>query len=178
MVIVNFVGAPCSGKSTLACNLFTELKKRHLNTEYLHEYVKTLIWENNIDDINNQYYIAKKQYTMLKNVNASTDYTVTDSPLILGLLYNEYNKHNVSDISKTKEFILGHLREFASESLYIFVKRNRNFAYKTQGRIHNETESDLIENLLEIMLRNLGINYMTITTDDPIDTVLEYAQII
>lgn len=177
-MIINFVGAPCSGKSTLACNLFTELKKRHLNTEYLHEYVKTLIWENNIDDINNQYVVAKKQYTMLKNVNASTDYTVTDSPLILGLLYNEYNKYNVSDITKTREFILGHLREFASESLYIFVKRNRNFAYKTQGRIHSEAESDYIESLLEIMLKNLGINYLEVNPDDPIENILEFVQLI
>ena len=101
--IINIVGAPCSGKSTLACELFVKLKKNHTNTEYVNEFVKSLIWDERFDDINDQFYVAKKQYNIIKNVIKKVEYVICDSPLFISLFYNEYNQDNMSDKIKTKQ---------------------------------------------------------------------------
>ena len=170
--IINIVGAPCSGKSTLACELFVYLKKRHMNVEYVNEFVKNLIWENNLEDINDQYYVAKNQYKIIKNVSKKVDYIICDSPLFNSLFYNEYNKNNISNVEKTKEFILEKMKELEESSRYIFLDRNKDFPFFETGRIHSSEESSDIENYMKKMLNDLNISFYEVFPETDLDLLL------
>lgn len=171
-VIINLVASPCSGKSTLACSIFVHLKKLHLDVEYITEFAKDLIWEDRIDELNNQYYVSYQQYKILKNVYGKVDYIICDSPLAMSLFYNYYNGDNVSDVFKTSQFILDKMEEFQN-SVYIFLRRNNELPYLQTGRIHTETQSAEIQENLEYLLKCCDINYFTMNTGDPFDMILE-----
>lgn len=172
-LLINFVGAPSCGKSTISALAFVKLKTAHKSSELVQEYAKQLVWAENYEDLSNQWYVSKKQYEMLKAVYGKVNYLVTDSPLILGLHYNRYHQDNVCDVQKTEKMILSKMNEF--NNVYIFLTRNKSIPYEKIGRIHNEKQSMEIEKILKDLLNELNLQYLEITSDiDNIDQILEY----
>ena len=161
--IINLVGSPSSGKSIIAALLFTELKMMHKRTEYVQEYAKTLVWQNRLDELANQYNVTMEQYKMIKAVNGKVEYICLDSPLLLGIYYNRYNPDNVSNIEKTDKMILNKIDEF--DNIYIFIERNKEFPYEIEGRIHNERESNEISLHLIEILKEFRIPYKSFRSD-------------
>ena len=161
--IINLVGSPSSGKSLIAALLFTELKMMHKRTEYVQEYAKTLVWQNKLDELANQYNVTMKQYKMIKAVNGKVEYICLDSPLLLGIYYNRYHPDNVSNIEKTEKMILNKIDEF--DNIYIFIERNKEFPYEIEGRIHNEDESNEISLYLIDILKEFRIPYKSFRSD-------------
>jgi hypothetical protein len=171
-VIINLVASPCSGKSTLACELFVHFKKLHMDVEYITEIAKDLIWKNQMDKLNDQYYVSCEQYKILKSVYGKVDYIICDSPLFMSLFYNYYNENNFSDILKTSRWILDSIHEFRN-NFYIFIKRNKNLEYRNIGRIHSEEESSDIEEKIEYLLKCCDISYFEMTTGESHDVLME-----
>lgn len=161
--IINLVGSPSSGKSLIAALLFTELKMMHKRTEYVQEYAKTLVWQNRLDELANQYNVTTEQYKMIKAVNGKVQYICLDSPLLLGIYYNRYHPDNVSNVAKTEKMILNRINEF--HNIYIFIERNKEFPYELEGRIHNEKESDEISIKLKEILKEFNIPFKTFKSD-------------
>jgi nicotinamide riboside kinase len=161
--IINLIGSPSSGKSLIAALLFAELKMMHKRTEYVQEYAKTLVWQNRLDELANQYNVTTEQYKMIKSVNNKVEFICLDSPLLLGIYYNRYHTDNVSNVEKTEKMILDKMQEF--DNIYIFIERNTEFPYEIEGRIHNEQESnDISIKLLEI-LKEFGLPYKSFRSD-------------
>jgi len=172
-LLINFVGAPSCGKSTISALTFVKLKTSHKSSELVQEYAKQLVWAENYEDLSNQWYVSKKQYEMLRAVYGKVNYLITDSPLILGMHYNRYHKDNVCDVKKTEKMILSKMTEF--NNVYIFLKRNRTIPYEKTGRIHDEQQSMEIEKNLKNLLDELNLQYLEITSDiNNIDCILEY----
>lgn len=161
--IINLVGSPSSGKSLIAALLFTELKMMHKRTEYVQEYAKTLVWQNRLDELANQYNVTMEQYKMIKAVNGKVEYICLDSPLLLGIYYNRYHPDNVSNIEKTEKMILNKIDEF--DNIYIFIERNKEFPYEIEGRIHNEHESNEISLHLIDILKEFKLPYKSFRSD-------------
>lgn len=44
-ILINMLGSPSSGKTSLSAKLFAQLKAMDLNAEYTSEYVKGWAWE-------------------------------------------------------------------------------------------------------------------------------------
>jgi nicotinamide riboside kinase len=171
--VINLVGSPSSGKSLMSALLFAELKMMHKTAEYVQEYAKMLVWQGRLDELANQYNVTSEQYKMIKSVDGKVDYICTDSPLVLGLFYNRYHPENVCDISKTEKMILKRMSEF--DNVYIFIEKNEKYPYETQGRIHNEQESQEIAIKLKELLNELGIPYKTFKSDKSnINEILRY----
>lgn len=170
-IIINICGAPCSGKSTLACELFVKLKKKHKNCEYVSEYAKELVWAGDFETLNNQYYVTLKQDKMISAVDSKVDYIILDSPLVIGLFYNKYNKDNVSNVDKTKKMIESKIKETLDRSIYIFLKRDKSLEYMNSGRMHDSNESDIIEKDMRELLIENNIHFIEITTGQNIDSV-------
>lgn len=178
-MIINIVGAPCHGKSTLACELFVALKKKHINTEYINEFAKTLIWQNREDEISDQFYVARKQYQIIKDVHDHVEIAICDSPLFISLFYNEYNLNNMSNVEKTRNYILDKMKEFEPSSYYIFLSKNENLPYTNVGRIHTEQESKKINVLMKEMLYKYNIPYMThVVGEDDISKIVEQVEML
>lgn len=171
--VINFVGAPSSGKSLMSALLFAELKMLHKTAEYVQEYAKMLVWQGRLDELANQYNVTSEQYRMLQSVKGKVQYVCTDSPLVLGLFYNRYHPDNVCDIQKTERMILNRISEF--RNIYIFIERNQEYPYETEGRIHTEEQSRDIDQQLKLLLNEFNIPYKTFLSDrSNVPEILDY----
>ena len=171
--VINFVASPSSGKSLMAALVFSELKMMHFRAEYVQEYAKTLIWQDRLEELANQYNVSYEQYKMIKSVDDKVDYICLDSPLLLGLYYNRHHEDNVSDINKTEKMILSKMNEF--ENIYIFLDRNEEYPYENAGRIHNESQSKQIAKDLLCLLNDFGIKYKRFKSDRrSVNDILHY----
>lgn len=52
-MVVNCYAGPGAGKTTCAWEVASQLKKKGINTEYVSEYAKELVWEGKYDFIDN-----------------------------------------------------------------------------------------------------------------------------
>jgi hypothetical protein len=88
-LVVNLFGAPGAGKSTGAAIVFAELKKAGINAELVTEFAKDKTWEHNMMALGCQEYVFGKQSYRLRRCRDDVEVIVTDSPLPLGLIYND-----------------------------------------------------------------------------------------
>lgn len=170
--VINLIASPSSGKSVCAGLIFAELKIRGYITEYAQEYIKTLIWREELEAIKNQYWVTYQQYLLLRGINNKVQYIVTDGSLIHGLYYNRTYHDNVSNVQKTEAKILEWISEF--DNIYIFLERG-DYKFEQEGRIHTYEQSLEIQKDLKNLLDELGIKYLTIKSErDNIDTMVKY----
>lgn len=87
-MIVNLLGGPSCGKSTLAAGLFYELKKEGRRVEIVTEYAKELVYENRVHDLMDQIAIFAEQRKRVNRLLDHCDIIVTDSPTILCGVYH------------------------------------------------------------------------------------------
>lgn len=144
--IINLIGSPGTGKSLMSVLIFAEMKKRHLQVELVQEYIKRLIWEENTEALQDQFKIAEIQYRSIASINGKIDNIVLDTSLVNNIYYNK---------PQHTETIKSWLDEF--NNVFIFIERNENFPFETQGRIHNLTESIQIEKDLKKLIDKLQL---------------------
>lgn len=146
MILVNLFGAPGAGKSTGAAYIFSQLKLLGVNAELVTEFAKDKVWEENKAVFNNQAYIFGKQYFRISRCADKVDVIITDSPLLLSVIYNtdpvlgeEFNAvvRNVMNSYNCKNYYLARVKE-----------------YNPVGRFQTEEESDKIaDEVLELLKR-------------------------
>lgn len=156
-IVINFIAAPCVGKSTMASLLFAEMKMSHHSVEYVQEIAKKLIYEEKYEELNNQYNISKAQYDIIKAVSKKVKYTITDSGLFVNLFYNREYKDNICNTEKVEKIFREKLDEF--HNINIFLSRNNDFPYEQEGRVHDEKQSKEIEQRMEDMMIEYKLPY-------------------
>lgn len=92
MIVVNLCGAPGAGKSTGAAYIFSKLKMAGINAELVTEFAKDKVWEGSQAVFENQLYMLAKQYFRITRCENKVDVIVTDSPILLSLIYGQNNK--------------------------------------------------------------------------------------
>jgi len=149
-IVVNFFSGPGAGKSTSAAALFSLLKMHDVNAELITEFAKDLVWEYRHRTLSNQYYIWGKQHHRMWRVKDQVEIMVTDSPLLLGLIYG---KENPSCFNETM------LHSFNNEfdNMNYFLVRMKQF--NTKGRNHTEDESKKLDDEILFMLASNDIRY-------------------
>lgn len=89
MKVINFYGGAGIGKSTIAADIFSKLKRKGHKTELVGEYAKWLWYQNAIDIVQDQLYLFAEQVHRLKTLERyGVEYAVCDSPLPLNIIYN------------------------------------------------------------------------------------------
>ena len=166
--VINMLSGPGSGKSTLAAELFVYMKKKGYRVEYLQEYAKKLVWQENFEMLNNQHLVSYKYYRSIKAMDGRVDFIILDSSILNGLWYNRNNPDNLSNIEKTEELILKYYNEF--NNINVFIDRG-NYQYEHTGRMQTEDEAKTIDNQLIEILRLYDIKYNSINMD--LDNVIE-----
>ena len=157
MIIVNLFGVPGAGKSTGAAYIFSQLKMRGVNAELITEFAKDKVWENNEKVFKNQLYLFGKQSFRISRVQDEVDVIVTDSPLLLSILYNqtpilgENFNQLVYDVFNSYN------------NINYLIKRTK--PYNPAGRLQTEEESDALAEPLISLLKKENINYKEITGD-------------
>jgi hypothetical protein len=88
MKVLNLFSGPGTGKSTTAAGLFYHMKCMGIETEYVQEYAKDLVYEHRHHTLSDQIYIfAKQQRRIARLQDHGIEWVITDSPIPLGLIY-------------------------------------------------------------------------------------------
>ena len=151
MYVVNLFAPPGAGKSTGAAYIFAKLKMAGVNAELITEFAKDKVWEENKEAIKNQAYMFGKQYFKMSRCKNKVDVLVTDSPLLLSILYN-------TDEVLGEEFDTVVSNVFKSfNNLNYWLKRVK--PYNPKGRLQTEKESDALVPTLKQILADEHVQY-------------------
>ena len=150
-LVINLFGGPGAGKSTTSAGVFSLLKLHEINCELVTEFAKSLVWKQSLFELEDQMYVTGSQYHNMSILNNKVDVIITDSPLIVGLMYN-----TVSDtfIKLTLELFRG----FNNLNYNI----NRVKKYEATGRLQTEEEAKDIDDRFKTFLINNDIGYKDI----------------
>jgi len=151
-LIVSLYAGPGTGKSTTMAGVFAELKMNDINCEMAPEFAKEKVWEKSFDVLKNQIYIFGKQYHTIERLRDKVDVIITDSPLLLSLIYD------TTDLPEFKNLVLAVNNRF--KMLNFFLRRNKK--YNPSGRMQNEEEAKIIDLRIKKLLDDNNIVYESI----------------
>ena len=161
MKVINLFGCPGSGKSTTAAMLYFKLSSMGYKVELVSESTLDLIKnDQKIITQDNIFNVQKKKF------NIDADYIITDSPLLLSVIY---------DTRKNTDFNDKVLYEFL-EYDNINVLLNRTVPY---WNLSNDAkyfpENDPLYIALKELLDFYNLDYIEIAGDDlAADEIIEY----
>lgn len=179
-IVINAFAGPGAGKTTSCLEVAEKLKKQGFVTEYVQEYAKELVYDNNLIMLDghyeHQFDILKEQVKRINRLYGKVDFILTDSPVLLNNTYlNEDKGTNdyVAYCENVKKIYTLY------DNFNYFVERDKS-AFEEEGRIHNLEQSIVIDDELKNTLHNNQIDFATYThsTIDNIvrDSVLAYAK--
>jgi len=151
-LIVNFFCGAGGGKSSMSTGVFSELKWMGINTEYVAEWCKMMVWEERTAPFQNQNYIFGKQHYNIQRLVGKLDVVITDSPILLSAFYNNpinetFNQHVLNEFNKFN-------------NINYFIERVK--PYNPKGRFQTAEEAKQDDIKLRKMLDNFGIKYSII----------------
>lgn len=154
-LVVNFFGGPGSGKSIVAADTFAKLKWRGIVAELSNEYVKRKLWEEHVNLFANQIYIFGKQHLTIKTLLGKVRVVVTDSPFIMGCVYDTGNNIHLHKLI---------IEEFKKLNTYnIFLNRDMS-KFETEGRFQSLNQAIEIDTKIKALLRENNIDFTEIQT--------------
>lgn len=158
-LIVNLFAGPGTGKSTMAAELFFRMKREGMNCELVREYAKDLTWEGNFAALKSQLYVTAEQHYRQQMVIDKVDVAVTDSPILLGLLYDPTPAGPLRNAFRAYLFELF----TAQNNLNVFLRRTK--AYNPIGRNQTEDEARELDEKLYDMLIEMDLPFIDIGAD-------------
>lgn len=166
-LVINLYGGPGLGKSTMAANIFSELKWKNINCELVAEYAKDKVWEESLKVLENQIYVFGKQHHRLFRLKDQVDIIVTDSPILLSVIYDA-EKRDVFKQLVTEEY-----NKF--NNLNILLKREKE--YSPIGRLQTEEEAIEKDKEVKVFLDSIeGFKYETISgSKEGVDMIVSMA---
>lgn len=151
-IVVNLFAGPGAGKSTAAAYIFSQLKMKGVNCELITEFAKDKTWEKNYSALRCQEYVFGKQSYKMDRCRDQVDVIITDSPLPLGIFYNQnpvlgrHYESLVMDVFNTYD------------NLNFFI--NRKKPYNPIGRNQTEEEAKEIDERIKTFCQKHDISYL------------------
>lgn len=158
MIVINLFAGPGAGKSTTASALFTLLKRAYYNVELVSEYAKDLVWEEREKMFSEQDYISAQQNKRLRRLMGKVDIVVTDSPLLLGMVYVPHDYY----ITCFRQYLWDVFRSYDNINFYI----ERTQGYTQHGR--KQTASEAVEKDDQVfhVLKAYNLPFTTVKGDN------------
>ena len=176
-IVINAFAGPGAGKTTSCLEVAEKLKKQGFVTEYVQEYAKELVYDNNLTMLDghyeHQFAILNEQMKRINRLYGKVDFIVTDSPILLNNTYLNEDKNTevYSSYSDSVNKLYGLYNNFN-----YFVERDTS-AFEKEGRIHNLEQSIAIDNELKNMLHDNKIDF-DVYTHATIDNIVRDSTII
>lgn len=139
-LVVNLFAGPGAGKSTGATYVFSKLKMLGIDAEYVSEFAKDKVWEENGKVFKCQFYITGKQAYKIFRCNGKVDVLITDSPIALGAFYADNEILKQLCIYESKKY----------NNLNFFIERKKK--YNPNGRNQTEEEAKKIDKEIQELL--------------------------
>lgn len=176
-IVINAFAGQGAGKTTSCLEVVEKLKKQGFVTEYVQEYAKELVYDNNLIMLDghyeHQFAILNEQMKRINRLYGKVDFIVTDSPILLNNTYLNEDKNTevYSAYSDSVNKLYGLYNNFN-----YFVERDTS-VFEKEGRIHNFEQSIAIDNELKNMLHNNQIDF-DVYTHATIDNIVRDSTII
>jgi hypothetical protein len=163
-IVVNLFAGPGAGKSTGATYIFSKLKMLGIDAEYVSEFAKDKVWEENERVFHSQFYITGKQSWKILRCNGKVDVIITDSPILLGAMYSDDNPLLIPAIKY----------EFDKyDNVNLFIQRAKK--YNPNGRNQTENEAKEIDDKIIDFLNANNVRYRTIFgNEEGYNVAIEY----
>jgi len=168
-LVINLFGGPGSGKTTLAAELFSALKKKHYDVELVTEFAKDLIMQNNEAALQHQFYVTGTQAYRIWSAAQKMDIVIVDSPILLGPIYDQRNSRAFIDLC------IEYHNELPSMNI---VLERQGVQHSMNGRVHSLTESVGIDNRISRLLHEWDIQYMVFAEVGLDQLVLDISQLL
>jgi hypothetical protein len=150
-IILNFFGGPGVGKTIIASDAFSALKRNFIKCDQSPEYIKGKLREKAMKVVQNQIYIFGKQQFKLFSLKDDLDVIVTDSPILLSAIYDG-NK-----CPYLKALILNEFGKYRNINYYI--QRDVNVPYEQEGRYQDEHGAKLVDESVKVFLDENSVQY-------------------
>lgn len=148
-IVLNLFAGPGTGKSTTAADVFARCKWAGINCEMALEYAKDKVWEESTKILDNQLYVFGKQYHRIKRLTDQVDLIITDSPLLLSLVYYKGDNPHFSKMV---------LEEFSRmNNLNFFLQRSKK--YNPSGRLQTEVKARELDTKIKNVLIENGVPF-------------------
>jgi nicotinamide riboside kinase len=172
--LIQIFGPPSSGKSTLAAEVHTELKKKGLNSMLVSEVSTDYIAEYGVPNSpSDQMVIFYKQLNREKMFLESKDYIICDSSSILNYFYfrslfsTELSNKDIASINHIQKEILKHINTIDM----VFYVPPIDTDTKDGIRFHHGDEIKRLGVLIKSYLEMENITHQDLTTVDMKDRV-------
>jgi len=143
-LVINLFGGAGCGKSTTRAGLFYLMKTAGISCEEAPEWIKGEVYSKNPYPTQDQLWVFANQFKTLNQIGKQQKVIVTDSPLLLSVIYNP---RPWSD-RELNHLILARFKKF--RNLNIFIKRVK--PYNPVGRYQNEEEAkEKDEDILKLL---------------------------
>lgn len=163
-IVINAFAGPGAGKTTSCLEVAEKLKKQGFVTEYVQEYAKELVYDNNFIMLDghyeHQFAILNEQVKRINRLYGKVDFIVTDSPILLNNTYLNEDKNT-------------EVYSAYSDSVNKLYGLYNNFNYF----VERDTSVFEIDNELKNMLHNNQIDF-DVYTHATIDNIVRDSTII
>jgi adenylate kinase family enzyme len=134
--VINIWAGPGCGKSTIAADLFAEMKWQGKEVELVTEVAKDIVWEGHHNLFDDQFYISAMQNRRQERLINKVNFIITDCPLMLCEVYmaDDY----------PREMLPAMLAVFNRYDNFNVVLTRRK-AYNPNGRNQDENGARVIE---------------------------------
>ena len=139
-LLVNFLGAPSSGKTSLSAELFAYMKAQDINVEYTSEYVKGWAWEGKTVGPFDQFYIFGKETHNQSRLFNKVDFIISDSPVMLTAFYHVFYNEDEALNDVCQNFYRLAKEKANIKVINFFLPRKKE--YITRGRFQTEAEAN------------------------------------
>ena len=166
-LIINLIGGPGCGKSTIAAGLFARLKKMGVTCELVTEYIKERIYEENQTMPYNQIAIFGNQHYAINNKIGKVECIIQDGSFLNNELYMKENTGQ--DNPEFFSLLVSEYKKFIN--LDFFIDRG-TIPFETYGRIHNREQSLDLDNKIKALYNKYGLTYISVESRDAVDKMI------
>lgn len=161
---VNIFGGPGISKSTQAALVFGLLKTKGYLAEYVQEFAKDLVWEGRHEVLGFQPYITAKQIWRQERLRGKVDVVITDSPILLGLVYS-----TGKEVPCFQPYVIQTFNAFKNLN-FLLVRNPGVHKFYREGRNQEEEEAVEVDEKILALLDFCGIVYSTVPIEPGIST--------
>lgn len=160
--IINLYGGPGAGKSTMASQMYYQLKANHVNAELVREYIKDWAFESRTISAYDQIYILGKQVRRESLLYGKVDVIVTDSPILVSTYYaHKFCSANLARaIESTNLAFYDQAANDGHKQFHYFISRSD--VYDSNGRYQNFDQAKVIDTEMKEYLTSLNIPFTDI----------------
>ena len=166
-VVINLIAGPCAGKSTVAAQLFAELKKTGMAVELLQEPIKTHIYEDHRGILTHQIALFGEQLYKLDSLVGKVDCVVNDGSLLLNAVYDQSNNQLF------KALVMQEYNRF--KNLDFFINRG-DIEFQSYGRIHTYEQSLMLDKKIKDVYDFANATYIDVDSVTAVDEILTHIQ--